>query len=74
MFGYFLKNANGKYIKDIDTYNGTLTFTKSPSEAKNYRGMPGGGRWDAENELIYLQRHFSEYKELETMTCISEEY
>ena len=60
MTGYLLQNSQEEYPKTLDTADGKLAFTKQPSEARNYNGRPGGGRWDADNEKEYLVFHFGE--------------
>lgn len=54
---YYLKNAKkGLYLKEIDTVNKDLTFTKDINEAKKY--CEGG--WYADTELEFIQFHFKE--------------
>lgn len=65
--GYFLRNEEGEYIKEIDTANHKLEFTTDIEEAKNYQGT-----WFAETELDFLKFHFKEQmKKFETMKCFA---
>lgn len=76
MNGYLLQNSNEEYLKVLDTANGTIEFTKEPSEARNYAGRPGGGQWDAENEKQYLSFHFGEEygDRVNTLRCVYREW
>jgi len=76
MNGYLLQNSNEEYLKVLDTANGTIEFTKEPSEARNYIGRPGGGQWDAENEKQYLSFHFGEEygDRVNTLRCVYREW
>lgn len=40
MHGYLLQNSNDEYLKTLDTAEGKIEFTKEPSEARNYAGLP----------------------------------
>lgn len=76
MDGYFLQNSDGEYLKTLDTANAKIDFTTDPSEARNYRGRPGGRQWDAENEKQYLVFHFKdEYGEKVTsLHCVYKDW
>lgn len=54
--GYFLKTEDGQFLKAIDNAEGTIEFTDSIKEAKNY----SQGSWFAETELDYIKFHFKE--------------
>ncbi len=56
MYGYFLVNKNGEYLKEEDTANSKLEFTTDVSEAMNYDGMPGGGEWFSRMERDRIAR------------------
>lgn len=55
-----LINKYGEYIKQVDTANEKLIFTKNEDEAKNYSDRPGGGEWNAENERDFIIHYFEE--------------
>ena len=74
MEGYFLQNLDGEYLQKLDTENGDINFTKDIKEACNYIGRPGGGRWDAENELQFINYHFKDKygDKVTTLHCVYE--
>jgi len=76
MCGYFLQNSDNEYLKTLDGANGVLEFTTDVKEAKNYRGLPGGGQWDAENEKMFLDYHFSKQygEKVTTLACVYKEF
>lgn len=58
----YLKNSNDQYVKDIDSVNGTLEFTSSEDEAKQY-----SGDWFADTELEYIKFHFKDYEGVDSL-------
>lgn len=75
MNGYFLQNNDGEFIKTLDTANGELEFTNDFREARNYKGRPGGGQWDAENEKYFICFHFKDKygDKVNTLQCVYRE-
>ena len=67
--GYFLKNDEGIYLKDIDTANGEIFFTKNIEEARNFTN----GSWFSDNQLEFIRFHFKDREEIETMKTVYEE-
>lgn len=67
--GYFLKNNNGTYLKEIDTANGEIFFTNDIKEAKNFTS----GSWFSDNQLEFIKFHFKDRQEIDTMKTVYEE-
>ena len=67
---YYLKNEEkGLYLKNIDTENETIEFTRERKDAKKY----DSGEWFATTELEFAQFHFpTEEETLEKMCCVYE--
>lgn len=57
-YKYVLQNSQGEYIKEVDTRNGNLIFTKDINEAYDYDKLGGGGPWAARAQLDFYKRHF----------------
>lgn len=67
--GYFLKNADGVYLKDIDTANEEIHFTTDITEARNFTN----GEWFSNNQLEFINFHFKDREEIKTMRTVYEE-
>ena len=66
MCGYFLRNDDSVYVKDVDTANCLISFTENVNEAKKY-----DGEWFADTELEYLKFHFKDKGDtLNSMHCV----
>lgn len=65
---YVLKNADGLFLKSIDSANTDITFTNKASEAKVYNG----GEWFADTELEFVKFHFKDRPEVKTLATTYE--
>lgn len=63
-----LKNKDGVYVKEFNTAEGTLEFTKSPQEAKDYER----GDWFASMELESIKHYFPQHHDI--LESMSEHY